>query len=189
MRKWRLRSSTSGTIAASWPVNVSPGLACTAIAAGSPSLSRPASSSGHAGFELQLANVGDDDDRQVAGNGARVVVALDDEAGDRRVAASCRAALRVTRAQRGLGLRQIRLREVALRDGRAVRGLRRVETLARQRAALEQALGAIVLGHRVGQRRLRAFDRRVRDGDGGNGRVDLRVDFARDRSSRPPGRR
>ena len=47
-----------------------------------------------AGLELQHAQVGDDDDRLVAGHGARVVVALDDVAGHRRARGSCRAALR-----------------------------------------------------------------------------------------------
>ena len=38
---------------------------------------------GHARFELHFAQVGDDDDRLVAGDRARVVIALDDETVDR----------------------------------------------------------------------------------------------------------
>ncbi len=142
----------------------------------------------HAGLELQLANVRHHDHRQIARNRAGIVVALDDEAGDRRV--DGRVPLHFLDAtQRGLGLRQVRLREVALGHGRAVRGLRRIETLTGQRPAFEQVLGAIVFGHGIRQRGLRAFDRRVRHRDGGNRGVYLRVDFARDRWSRPPGRR
>ena len=43
--KWRLRSSTSGEIAASWPENVSPGFAWTETTAFIPGFSRPASTS------------------------------------------------------------------------------------------------------------------------------------------------
>ena len=80
------------------------------------------------------------------------------------------------------------LREIALRDGGAVCRLRRVEALARQRAALEQVLRALVLAHRVGQCRLGAFDRRLGDADGGDRRIDLRVDLAAiDRGDHLPG--
>ena len=62
-----------------------------------------------------------------------------------------------------------------------MRGLRGVEALTGQRALLEQVLGAVVLEHRVGQRRLGASSAALRDVDRGVGRVDLRVDLARDR--------
>ena len=106
-----------------------------------------------------------------------VVVALDDEAGDRR--GEGRVALDFARAaQRRLGLREVRRREIALRDAGAVRGLRRVEALTGQRALLEQVLRAIVFEHRVGESRFRGLERRLRHGDGGDRRIDLRVDLA-----------
>ena len=89
MRKWRLRSSTSGAMAASWPLNVSPGFACTEMRRHADP--QPAGFQlRDAGLELHLPQVGDDDDRLVARNRARVVVALDDEAGDRRLSVASR---------------------------------------------------------------------------------------------------
>ena len=130
-----------------------------------------------AGFELHLPHVGDHHDRQVAGNGAGVVVALHHVAGDRRGDGG--VALHFARApQRRVGLRQVGDRKVALGDGRAARGLCAVKTLARQRALLEQVRGAVVLENGVGERRFRGFEGGLADRHGGDGGVGLRVNLA-----------
>ena len=59
-----------------------------------------------------------------------------------------------------------------------MRGLGGVEPLARQGALLEQVLRAIVLEHRVGERRFGRLDRRLGDADGRRRGVDLRIDLA-----------
>ena len=106
-----------------------------------------------------------------------VVVALDDEAGHRR--GDRGVALHFARAaQRRVGLRQIRGRQIALGDAGAMRGLGGIEALARQRALLEQVLRAIVFEHGVGESRFGGLERRLRDGDGGDRRIDLRIDLA-----------
>ncbi len=124
-----------------------------------------------------MSNVRDDHDGQIAGNRAGVVVALDDEAGHR--GAERGVALHFASATHGrFGLGDVRFREVALRDRRAMCRLRGVEPLARKSAAFEQRLRALVLEHRVGERCLRAFERGLRHTDGCRRRVELRVHFA-----------
>ena len=90
-----------------------------------------------------------------------------------------RVALHFARApQRGIRLRQVRGREIALRDAGAVRGLRRIEPLAGQRALFEQVLRAIVFEHRVGERRFSVFERRLGHRDRGDRGIGLRIDLA-----------
>ena len=114
-----------------------------------------------------------------------VVVALDDEAGDRRVQGGVALHLADT-AERGFRLRQIGLGKVALRHGRTMRRFGGVETLPRQRAALEQRLRAFMLENGVGEPGVGALERRLGDANRGDAGVHLRVHFAAiDRGQRP----
>ena len=123
--------------------------------AGMPTLQPAGLELRHAGFELQHPQVGDDHDRVVARDGAGIVVALDDVAGDRRDQRGITLDL-AGAALRGLGLGEAGAGQLALgQRADLLRGLGGVEPLARQGALLEQVAGAIELEHRVGQRRLR----------------------------------
>ena len=132
----------------------------------------------HAGFELHHTQIGDDDHRVVAraDEAARVKMALDDDAADWR--GESRVALHLAGPpQCGFGLRHIRSGEISLSGTSTSRGFCGVESLPRHCSSVEQILSAIVLEHRIRERRFGRLETCLCDRDRGRCRVDLRVDL------------
>jgi hypothetical protein len=133
-----------------------------------------------AGFELHLAHVGNDHDALAVARPderALVEIALDDDASRWRRQRGITTDL-FGAAQRRLRLLQRRRRQAARGSGRAQRGLGGVEALPGERALLEQVRRSIELELCVRQRRFGLFEPGTRDGDGGLGRIGLRVQLA-----------
>jgi hypothetical protein len=134
---------------------------------------------GHACFEFHHTQIGDDDHRVIArpDQAACVEMALDDDATDGR--GESRVALYLSGPPEcGFGLRDICPGQISLSGSSTSGGLRGVEPLPRHCSPVEQILSAIVLEHRIRERRFGRLETRLCDRYRGCRRVNLRVDFA-----------